>query len=760
MGIGSSFKKLVKFTDKFITFGLASKLHEKLNDWLNPDIDAPGVLVEKQGTDQSIPVVYGTRKVPAIKIFKNTSDTRKGAKNEHLHILCVFCEGEVEAIQEVFFNDISEHKKKSKYLTIERHLGKDNQTASPAMLEHFPDIWTAAHKLSGLCYIYVKLTQNKDQNVWQGEPTIKAKIKGKKVTDPRTGTFAYSENPAVCYYDYLTSTKYGKGIKPGRMVIQSFKDTADFCDTVVGYEETVTSVKARYREDVVDGEEEGLWREEPVTTTITTKQMTFNAVINTGKSVLDNCKTFLSGMRAIMPLDNGRIRLKAETEGSSIFSFNQDNIIGGLSSSAGGKKSRFNRVIVRFANTLLSYELDEVIFPAPGSQLATDWLAEDNGELLERSFSFDSITNKAEAMQMAQLVAYRSRQDLKVTLVGNSTALMLEPGDIVDITDTHRGWIKKSFRIQEADQLTPATVKFVLVEHQNSIYPWSVSTVAQDEPDTYFNQPTDIEPPTALAYHEDINSELRQGYLSWEGVDDIMVKDYLVQLFLGNTIIFSASTPNTTFDITTIQKGTYTLKVYSQNALYRTDPATKEITIAAAPLATRYTWIRWADNVDGLNISEDPTGKAWQGVAANKETKVASNNPADYTWFKNKGEDGQPGEKGDQGEEGVNISVQLVSSNGFSFKNNTGATKAITAQVALNGVLSGLHDQYKYKWLSSGQQVYVNTSGDYVDIKPGGSLYAANGEDPGGLNFQTINVDPNDVSHEENLNLTCEISNI
>ena len=42
-----------------------------------------------------------------------------------------------------------------------------------------------------------------------GFPEITAIIKGKKVYDPRTSTTAWSDNPALCLRDYLTSGKEG-----------------------------------------------------------------------------------------------------------------------------------------------------------------------------------------------------------------------------------------------------------------------------------------------------------------------------------------------------------------------------------------------------------------------------------------------------------------------------------------------------------------------------------------------------------------------
>ena len=64
---------------------------------------------------------------------------------------------------------------------------------------------------------------------------------------------------------------------------------------------------------------------------------------------------------------------------------------------------------------------------------------------------------------------------------------------------------------------------------------------------------------------------------------------------------------------------------------------------------TYYTWIRYADDAQGNGISNDPTGKAYIGLAYNKETAVESDDPSDYKWSDIKGEPGVPGAVGADG---------------------------------------------------------------------------------------------------------------
>lgn len=65
-----------------------------------------------------------------------------------------------------------------------------------------------------------------------------------------------------------------------------------------------------------------------------------------------------------------------------------------------------------------------------------------------------------------------------------------------------------------------------------------------------------------------------------------------------------------------------------------------------------YTWIKYADDVNGAGISNDPTGKTFIGLAYNKETATESNTASDYTWSRFRGEDGTDGVPGPAGEDG------------------------------------------------------------------------------------------------------------
>lgn len=67
---------------------------------------------------------------------------------------------------------------------------------------------------------------------------------------------------------------------------------------------------------------------------------------------------------------------------------------------------------------------------------------------------------------------------------------------------------------------------------------------------------------------------------------------------------------------------------------------------------TTYTWIKYADDVNGSGLSNDPTGKKYIGFAYNKTTATESNTASDYTWSLIKGDKGDNGVQGPKGTDG------------------------------------------------------------------------------------------------------------
>lgn len=62
-----------------------------------------------------------------------------------------------------------------------------------------------------------------------------------------------------------------------------------------------------------------------------------------------------------------------------------------------------------------------------------------------------------------------------------------------------------------------------------------------------------------------------------------------------------------------------------------------------SPGESYYTWVKYADDLHGAGMADIPNGKYYIGLAFNKKSSAASNNPQDYQWSKYKGDNGESG---------------------------------------------------------------------------------------------------------------------
>ena len=211
-------------------------------------------------------IVYGESKKSGSILFMDTTDN-----NKQLHLLVQIASHEIESFDKIYFNDSeltlarqtdlfgniindangihrfyitapSKYAQNNRTVVnnspfgigvsygnkIKLHTGSDDQLAD-ADLVGLVSKWTDAHRLRGIAYIYLQLEYDAD-TFPNGIPNVSAEIKGKKLFDFRDDSTAFSSNPALCIYDYLTDTRLGLGISRDSIDTASFTTMANLCD--------------------------------------------------------------------------------------------------------------------------------------------------------------------------------------------------------------------------------------------------------------------------------------------------------------------------------------------------------------------------------------------------------------------------------------------------------------------------------------------------------------------------------------------------
>ena len=457
-----------------------------------------GILLNHQSNDQSIPVVYGERKVGGTRVFIETS----GTDNEFLYIALVLCEGEIESVEKIYVDDKEVtwsgtladntlrtvgsgdgnfYKDSASLISVKCHYGSDSQ-AQCDLLGTLTN-WTSNHRLRGLAYISLKIKWNQD--AFAGLPTVQALIKGKKVVAYNSSsvaqTAAHSNNPAWCLLDYLTNERYGKGIAIANIDIPSFYTASGVCDTdVTAYGSTTI--------DVLD----------------------CNAVLDTSRKVIDNVRELTKGARAYLPYTAGKYKLLVETTGSASITLTEDDIIGGYSLASETKANKYNRVIVSFVNPNRNWQVDEVQWPelddsgyASADQHATMKTA-DGDFLLEGRFDFSTITSPYQALEIAEVICRRSRDSKGLQLTVGFDAYDLAIGDIVNITLSSLGYSAKPHRVIGIQFNEDFTIGLNLVIHQDAHYTWATKTQVTATPSTNLPNPYSVSAPASVTLSDEM----------------------------------------------------------------------------------------------------------------------------------------------------------------------------------------------------------------------------------------------------------------
>ena len=430
-----------------------------------------GLLINSDGTNNFIPVIYGTRRIAGTRVFIATGNDFGGDANEILYLVYVLCEGEVDAITDILIDDLPTSDSRFSYtnsVRINTFLGTDVQTADADFIAAGIG-WTSDHALKGLAYITVRLKWN--SNAFSSIPNITALVRGKRVYDPRTATTAYSTNPALCIRDYLTNNRYGKGLAAGSIDDSSISSAANFYDTTVTF-----------------------WVSGSVG-----KLFEFNAVIDTEQKILDNLKDMLFCCRGFLPYTNGVYQLIPDKSAASTFAFTTSNIVSGISIRGESKEDKYNKVILTFTDPDNNFQENTAIFPDAGD---TSYLVADNNVELVGDFELPCITNYYAARDLARVFLLRSRNALRCAFDANSDALNLSVGDVVTVTHPTPGFSAKPFQVEELTINYDGTCRVSLLEYDSSIYTYDPASEQLVYPDTDLPDPYSVVAPTSFVVVE------------------------------------------------------------------------------------------------------------------------------------------------------------------------------------------------------------------------------------------------------------------
>ena len=654
------------------------------------------ILANKTSAGGKIPVIYGTRRVGAQVIYMDTHNN----DSRDLYVVYALAIGECEEILgrtiELDGNKLTDSARfteggyigsdkissgsgslntvsqngatvtnagagrfgtspTSQYrYVMNLHHGAASQSADPMLVASMSN-WTSAHKLNGVAYIAAHY-QWERHGMWSGVPQLTVQVQGKKVYDPRDSgqtfgtpsTYEWSDNPALCFLDYITNNEYGKGLTSSQINMSTFSSAANVCDTLVDnpyYGDTAQTFtwQGEAGDDFISipaGSGAGLrWWQNKIGENFTLYDSDGNIVLNnvrikdvdrnhyygegvfleiyfkgeltqdyssqtgtslakvirfhcngyldTNKNVMENAKELLANMRGIFLYVNGQYELSIEDTGTSTFSITDDHIISdaGISVDYGNKDKKANKVIVEFFNANKKYELDTATVLHDATP---EYYSDDNDEILEIKAEFPYVTDPYVAYNMGKAILVRSRNQTTMQFLGTPEMYKLNVGDIVDLTYISLGFSGKVCRVEALELQSNGLVAVSLIEYFD-VYTWEVPP--QEPFEELANLPSAyaVKAPTGLSFTDTDSSSTGRPFLSWDEPTDFPDYQYRVNVVdSSSNQVLNRIVDVTNCDLNFVPvNANYVASVTSLNVLgSESSPATLTFTIGDAPTAT------------------------------------------------------------------------------------------------------------------------------------------------------------------------------
>ena len=314
---------------------------------------------------------------------------------------------------------------------------------------------------NGLTLMFV-INRNRDDWI-QAPPEFTMECNGKALYDPRLGTTSLSadvaRNPALQYYDFLTDTRYGAGNRNITVSESNFIDLANHFDNLPG-----------------SSGNPGINR------------ILSDLQMDTGRPLVENMNIWMETFRLYTADYFGEFVVSVETIQSSVIDIHRGDLVADNEPKydSGEFTDKLNKLTYTIEQSVPDNSPDaqagarifvdvEATFPEDGSQLETDWLAEDGGVQLFETRRLENIKVLEQAIYWTMVDARTSRQPRTLEIKYESArGWLLEPGDVlryfdpilkIDAGDTQNEW-----RIEEVSEDEDGYIDLKLIAYANEFY--------------------------------------------------------------------------------------------------------------------------------------------------------------------------------------------------------------------------------------------------------------------------------------------------
>lgn len=241
----------------------------------------------------------------------------------------------------------------------------------------------------------------------------------RKYTGEWDGTFAskkkWTDNPAWCFYDAITSKRYGLGDQISENFVDkwSLYSIAQYCD-----------------EMVPDGE--GGY--EP--------RFSCNAYFNERLDAYTFLQDFASIFRGLTYYAGGAVRAFQDRPSDPIYTFTNANVVDGkFSYQSTSRKARFNTAIIRYNDRFNNY--------LPAVEVVEDIDGVRRNGVIRKELTAVGVTKKSQAARIANWILLTDNLETEsISFSAGIEASILEPGDVVRVSDNTKNNRRLAGRIK------------------------------------------------------------------------------------------------------------------------------------------------------------------------------------------------------------------------------------------------------------------------------------------------------------------------
>jgi hypothetical protein len=415
---------------------------EKRNEYLEEQVltndVAPFNPTENTSNTQTIPIIYGRRKVTGQVIF-----TYPGNNVNDIYFVVALSEGTIAGVTKTWINGSLSVLEPLAHDTITGADGIYSGLAKFSLMDGRTYVPTnsllgevVSNKIfPSLAYVVVKLTKdpNRPDIFSDGIPQLEFEV---------IGVLGDNPSPGDVIKDLMTSTRYGLGISASDVDVT---DANTYTEQTVAY--TIGSN--------------------------TLKLFTCNTVIDTGKTLNQNIQSILNEFNLIMPQINGVWYVKAEATGGSPTAVTEADVIGQIEQIYPDANVRLDTVYAEFSNGNVDYSNTTVGVYFDGTNYRT--IYEVYGTTRTKKLSLNSITNFYQARRLCESTLKKSTSAVTMTCTLSKSYISLDVGDLISLSgftpDSFDGTYKIVRKTVNYDfTVTVETIKYDSANYAGSLF--------------------------------------------------------------------------------------------------------------------------------------------------------------------------------------------------------------------------------------------------------------------------------------------------